>query len=68
MGQSDTNDTETQDTKAQKQEKPPTGDAASHYLVLADGRVIGHQVGDEAYAPFPTEYDGSAVVQVRNAR
>lgn len=67
MGQFD-DDTETKDSKSQRKEKAPTGDAASHYLVLADGRVIGHQVGDDPYAPFPTEYDGSTVVQVRNAR
>lgn len=67
MGQFDSED-EAQDNKSQKQEKPPQGDQASHYLVLADGRVIGHSVGDDANAPFPTEYDGTAVVQVRNAR
>jgi N-acetyl-anhydromuramyl-L-alanine amidase AmpD len=51
-----------------KQEKPPEGDAASHYLVLADGRHVGYQVDTEPYAPFPTEYDGVAVISVHNAR
>lgn len=58
------------DTKAkpQKQEKAPEGDQASHYLVLADGRHVGYQVGDDPYAPFPAEYDGVAVRSVHNAR
>lgn len=34
---------------------------ASHYLVLADGRHVPHQVGDNPYATFPSEYDGVRV-------
>lgn len=55
-------------SKNDSKEKPPEGDDASHYLVLADGRHIGFQVGDTPYAPFPAEYDGVAVISVHNAR
>jgi hypothetical protein len=67
MGQFDDTKDQT-DTKPAKKEAPPKGDKASHYLVLADGQVIGFSVGDDPNAPFPSEYDGVAVVQVRNAR
>jgi hypothetical protein len=53
---------------ADDKEKPPTGDKASHYLVLADGQTVGFSVGDDPTTPFPSEHDGVAVVQVRNAR
>jgi len=53
--------------KEPDKEKELTHDEASHYLVLADGRHIPYNVGNEPYQVMPTEYDGMRVDRVVSA-
>jgi hypothetical protein len=51
-----------QQEEAKDEEAPE--DAFSHYLVLSDGTHVRYDVGNDPYAPFPSEWNGKRVASV----